>query len=57
MNLLEEFLSQLGIFSSDVDDIAHTSDSSEFVVVDNEEVSAIINSGADINYANKEWCL
>jgi hypothetical protein len=22
-----------------------------------EEVSAIIDSGADINYANKEWCL
>ena len=27
------------------------------ILVDNEEVSAIIDSGADINYANEEWCL
>ena len=27
------------------------------ILVDNEEVSAVIDSGADINYANEEWCL
>jgi hypothetical protein len=27
------------------------------ILVDNKEVSAIIDSGADINYANEKWCL
>jgi hypothetical protein len=37
MNLFEEFLSQLGIFADDPEDYPHTTDSSEFVVVDGEE--------------------
>jgi hypothetical protein len=38
MNLLEEFLAQLGIYVEEPqDDIPHTSDYSEFVYVDGEE--------------------
>lgn len=37
MNLFEEFLSQMGIFVNDREDIWHIADKTEFVVVDNEE--------------------
>lgn len=37
MNLFEEFLSQLGVYTNHPEDILHTVDHSEFIIVDGEE--------------------